>query len=100
MTIAPSIASIITDLRSVTPLPLDNRRKPISGCLLGISGTVFLLEYNYNGTIIDFVGRSVIVLPNYYGPAIHRLPRIIRAGQGISCHQRWWLDIIHVGYHD
>ena len=100
MTIAPSIGTIVSDLCSATPLSRDNRRKRISGRLLGICDTVFIPEYNYNGTIIDIVGRYVIVLPHDYGPSIRRLPQSLRYGKGISCHQRFWLDRINVAYHD
>ena len=100
MTIAPSIGTIVSNLRYATPPSRDNQRKRISGRLLGICDTVFIPEYNYNGTIIDIIGHFVIVLPHDYGPSIRRLPQSLQYGKDISCHQRFWLDQINVAYHN
>ena len=100
MTVSPSISTNTPNLRSATPIPINNRRIRISGRLLGICDTVYIPELEYNGTIIDIVGRFVVVLPHDYGHSIRRLPRNLETGNGISSHQRHWLDRINVAYHD
>ena len=100
MSVSPSVSTYTTNLRSTTPIPTDNRQIRISGRLLRICDTVYIPELRYNGTIINIVGRFVIFLPHDYGPSISRLPRNLKTGNGISTHQRRWLDRISVAYHD
>ena len=87
-------------LRSSTPIPVDSRRIRVSGRLLCICDTVFIPELGYNGTILDIVGRFVVVLPHDYGPSIRRLPRKLEYGRGISSHIRRWFDRINVAFND
>ena len=95
-----SISTNTLNLRSATPIPIDNRRIRISGCLLGICDTLYIPELRYNGTIIDILGRFVIVLPDDYGTSIHRLPQKLETGNSIASHQSCWYDRISAPYHD
>ena len=87
-------------LRSATPISNIVRQIRISGRLLSICDTVLIPELGYNGTIIDILGRFVIVLPHDYGTSIRRLPRNLKKGKGISSHQRHRLDRINVTYNE
>ena len=96
----PHRISIIADLDSNVPPPLDFRRRRINGRLHSIGDTVFIPSLQYNGTIIDFRGRRILVLPHDYGyPDLFCLSSLL-PGSGINCHQRVRLEELGYYYFD
>lgn len=93
-------ATNIDSPNSSTTAPDDSRRKRIDGRLLGIGDTVFIIQFGYNGTIIDFRGKQVLVLPHNYSYLIFLPVSKLRVGRGINCHQRLHLDQLAVYYFD
>ena len=96
----PHRESIIRDLDSKVPPPNDYRRRRIAGRLLSIGDTVYINQLDYNGTIIDFRGSKVMVLPHDYGyPDLFHV-RLLRPSQGINAHQRVRLEELGYYYYD
>ena len=100
MPTAPHRISIIRDLDSAVPPPLDSRRKRIDGRLLGIGDTVYIIELGYNGTIINFTRSRVQVQPHDYGYPDLYPPKKLRQGRGISALQRVRLEELGIYYFD
>ena len=100
MPTAPHRVSIIRDLDSSVPPPADHRRRRVEGRLLGIGDTVFIIPLGYNGTIIDFRQKKLLVLPHDYGYPDLYLPRNLRIGRGISALQRVRLEELGYYYFD
>ena len=96
----PHRVSVIRDLDSKVPPPVDSRRKRIAGRLLGIGDAVFIITLGYNGTIIDFRGARILVLPHDYGYPDLYSPRSLRIGKGINAHQRIRLEELGFYYFD
>ena len=96
----PHIEDINSALDSVTTSPEDNRRRRINGQLCGIGDTVYIVPLRYNGTILDFRGRRILVIPHDYGYPDLFSPANLRFGSGINCHQRIRLDELGYYYHD
>ena len=96
----PHRVSIIRDLDCSVPPPVDHRRRRIAGRLLGIGDTVFIIQLGYNGTILDFHNRRILVLPHDYGYPDLFLPRFLRPAEGISALQRVRLEELGVYYFD
>ena len=96
----PHRESIIRDLDSSVPPPLDFRRRRIAGRLLGIGDTVYITALGYNGTIVDFLRKRVLVLPHDYGYPDSYLPRYLKPSQGINALQRVRLEELGVYYFD
>ena len=94
------IEDIDSALTSITSPPSDIRRKRINGRLLGIGDTVHIVSLGYNGTIIDFCGRRILVIPHDYGYPDLFSPANLRFGSGINCHQRTRLDDLGFYYFD
>jgi len=96
----PPYRSIIQNLDSLATKPQDFKRRQISDILHHIGDIVYIVDLNYNGTILGFEIRYVLVLPHNYGGPIKRAPQNIRPGSGITGWQRQWMNQIHVYYHD
>ena len=94
------IDDIESALKSHTPPPSDNRRRRIDGRLLGIGDTVYIVTLRYNGTIIDFRGKRILVIPHDYGYPDLFSTSNLRFGSGINCHQRLRLDDLGFYYFD
>ena len=63
----PHIEDINSAVDSINPPPHDKRRRRIDGHLLGIGDTVYIISLKYNGTILDFRGKRILVIPHDYG---------------------------------
>ena len=96
----PHRISIIRDLDSAVPPPTDYRRRRIAGRLLSIGDSVFIPQLGYNGTIIDFYSRRVLVQPHDYGYPDSYLPRHLRPAEGINALQRVRLEELGIYYFD
>ena len=62
--------------------------------------TVFIKDLNYNGTIIRFTSRWVVVLPHDYGGIFRRAISRFEYREGILLHQRRNLEERGVYYND
>ena len=96
----PHIENIDYALDSVNTPTADSRRRRINGRLYGIGDTVYIVPLRYNGTILDFRGQRILVIPHDYGYPDLFSPTNLRFGSGINCHQRLRLDQLGYYYHD
>ena len=96
----PHCISIIRDLDCGVPPPQNFSRRRIAGRLLGIGDTVHILQLGYNGTILDFTSKKILVLPHDYGYPDLYLPRHLQPGVGINAMQRVRLEELGVYYFD
>ena len=96
----PHRESIIKDLDSGVQPPEDHRRQRIAGRLLSIGDTVFIAQLGYNGTILDFRGKKVMVIPHDYGYPDLFQARHLRPGKGINALQRVRLEELGYYYFD
>ena len=72
----------------------------ISGRLHFVGDTVYIPEYKYNGTILRFTSRFVVVYPHDYGHPIRRLPSKLRIGEGISRWHQMYMDENDIFYNN
>ena len=96
----PHIEDINSAVDSINPPPHDKRRRRIDGRLLGIGDTVYIISLKYNGTILDFRGKRILVIPHDYGYPDLFPPSNLKFGRGINCHQRLRLDNLGHYYFD
>ena len=94
------IKDINSALDSTPPPPSNSRRRRINGRLLGIGDTVYIVSLQYNGTILDFRGRRILVIPHDYGYPDLFTASNLRIGSGINVHQRLCLDDLGYYYFD
>ena len=83
-----------------SPHPRMPTRMRISGKLLSIGDTVFVNNLGYNGTIMSFTRKFVVLLPHDYGSPIRCLPHLLSLGVGLSELQRQFLLRLNIPCND